>query len=191
LCVKKLHLERTPENLAIHARESMLDLLTKSKYSIISEGNIYISNKVIIVGRIACLVSNLSSFGQQKLPNFLRWILWIAGAALAIGGLNQIYNSPLIFIFGALIFAAGFIFSNKYGILLESNSGTRRFIVSSDKSFIDRIVYGLYTAVNSGFTDRDMMIYNIETATISNGDIYKNISNSQIFVRNKTKVEGQ
>ncbi|MGD9609815.1 MAG: DUF6232 family protein [Desulfovibrionaceae bacterium] len=168
-----------------------MNILPKSRPSIMSEGNIYISNKIIIVGSIACLVSNISSFGQQKLPNFLRWILWSFGALVAVTGLIQIFNNPIIFIFGALIFAAGFIFSNKYGVLIESNSGTHRFIVSPDKAFIDRIVYGLYTATNSGFNDREMTIYNIETATITNGDIYKNISGSQIFVRNKVNTEGK
>lgn len=76
-------------------------------------------------------------------------------------------------------------------MLIESNSGPHRFIVSPDKAFIDRIVYGLYTATNSGFNDREMTIYNIETATITNGDIYKNISGSQIFVRNKVNTEGK
>lgn len=72
-----------------------MNILPKSRPSIMSEGNIYISNKIIIVGSIACLVSNISSFGQQKLPNFLRWILWSFGALVAVTGLIQIFNNPM------------------------------------------------------------------------------------------------
>ncbi|MEA4857506.1 DUF6232 family protein [Solidesulfovibrio sp.] len=161
----------------------MINLLAKAKPAILSEGNVYVSNKIVIIGNIAFLVNNISSFGHEQLPNVWRWILAGVGVLTLLGGLGHLTSNPLIALFGIALVAIAFFIPHKYGVLVESNSGARRFIASTNKDFINRLTLSIYMASNSGFGDKELKIFNIESASISTGDVYKNISGSQILVR--------
>ncbi|QLA15687.1 DUF6232 family protein [Desulfolutivibrio sulfoxidireducens] len=163
--------------------------LDKATPAIMSEGNVYISNNTIVVGSVALLVSNLSSFSQGKLPNRFRLLLGAAGILMTLWGLTRVVTGEfIILLVGIALLAAANFMRSKYGIMLESNSGLQRFIVSTNMLFIDKIVAGLYKAANSGYSNNELVIYNIESASIKTGDIYKDISGSSIFSRSNVKA---
>ena len=167
----------------------MLDLFSKSKTTILSEGNVCISNKVVTVGNAAFPIRNVSSFGQAKIPNQWRWLMLIAGGIMTFATISQIAYKPTPTIIGLIIIGVSFLIPTKYGIRIESNSGISRYIVSTDISFINRMLLALYKAANSSLNAEEMVTFQIGNATFKTGDIYKDISNSQIFVRNNTVPE--
>lgn len=135
-----------------------------------------ITNRTLTLGSTVYQVSNITSIGKYRIkPIYVFKIRFIVGCGvLSLLGFHffRINSNPTLKWFSIIvvsIFAIGvlerFIKSKKYGLSIETNSGSARLIASKNERLIDDIISRTVEIMNN----KDMPAQ--YTFNVSDGDI--------------------
>lgn len=157
--------------------------------------SIEFSNKTVRFGDCIYQLRNITGFKVGELPKQKLQILLVAGSIAGFlffltVGQNGFIGFVFLAIAGWILFSH-FTQLQKYGFILELNSGNTTSFVSDDRRFLGNIVTVLYKLMEgdiegtiiANWNDRTVNVYGAVTGAISTGE------NAHNTIRNNTQIQ--
>lgn len=157
---------------------------------------IKVRGKTLVFGNVVYQIHNISSIGlvdlttTRPIPKYF-WGLLVAGILLVLTPIIQ----PRILGFICLIFVAWLFYNHflsntteRYGLTIYTNAGTKTIFVSRSEDFIKKVILSLYDVMNDD--EPKAINFNFETLSIDRSETSIQIDKNIASPINLGYVEG-